>query len=228
MYSVPEQHPTRHIPSQPEHNETESEKAGELWSGCIWNTDRLCLHICLVIHSKRGRDLPSRPQFWPSALPRLETVCCLEAGHLSGPASSTSSPTPSSCTWWAPAWLSSPPTGPLSSSSQSWSDQSYQSDLSQCSLQDVLKPPAVYQYKSQPPLSQTPLTRARLGSCLQYAVVFQTVTSLLGNILLWRFRYQWINIVSPIQELPSLSGYFQSSISITEKLYNLNLRQTKC
>ena len=71
-----------------------------------------------------------------------------------------------------------------------------------------MKPQTVYQYKIQPASSQTPLTRSRLASCLQYALLFQTVTSLVGNILLWRFRYQWINIVSPVQDLPSLSGYW--------------------
>ena len=69
----------------------------------------------------------------------------------------------------------------------------------------------MHQYKIQPASSQTPLTWARLAACLKYALVFQTVTSLLGNILLWRFRYQWINIVSPVEDLPSLSGYWPAS-----------------
>ena len=93
-------------------------------------------------------------------------------------------------------------------------------------VQDLLQPRVLYQYKNQPAAAQTALTARTVWDCVQYALSFQLVTSLLGNVLLWRFRYQWVNTVTPVLELPSLSGYWYEVFNnifliITLKLGNI-------
>ena len=91
------------------------------------------------------------------------------------------------------------------------SEQTIWMDLDQITspylFQDILKPGSVYQYKSQEERSQPPMSMKSLGACIKYTLVFQIVTSLIGNILVWRFRYQWINIVNPLLDFPSFTRY---------------------
>ena len=72
-------------------------------------------------------------------------------------------------------------------------------------FQDILKPKSLYQYKSQEERSQPPVTVKSLTACIKYTLVFQIVTGFIGNLLIWRFRYQWINIVTPIQDVPTFT-----------------------
>ena len=74
-------------------------------------------------------------------------------------------------------------------------------------FQDILKPKSVYQYKSQEESSQPSVSVKSLAVCIKYTLVFQIVTSFIGNLLIWRFRYQWINIVNPLEDVPSFPRF---------------------
>ena len=74
-------------------------------------------------------------------------------------------------------------------------------------FQDIVKPRSLYQYKSQEESKQPSVSLKSLAVCIKYTLVFQTVTSFIGNLLIWRFRYQWINIVNPLPDVPSFSRY---------------------
>ena len=74
-------------------------------------------------------------------------------------------------------------------------------------FQDILKPRFFYQYKSQEERSQPTISVKTLAACIKYTLAFQLVTGFIGNVLIWRFRYQWINIVNPLLDTPSFSRY---------------------
>ena len=71
-------------------------------------------------------------------------------------------------------------------------------------LLDVFRPPALYQYKVQPEKAQACLTAERLGGVAATVLSNQIIQTLLGSEIAWRLRYQYINMDTPLAEVPSL------------------------
>ena len=70
---------------------------------------------------------------------------------------------------------------------------------------DVFQPKLLYQYKVQKEKSQVYLSFSTLSGVVAKVLGNQVFQTLIGSEIAWRHRYRYINMESPLTEVPSLN-----------------------
>ena len=72
-------------------------------------------------------------------------------------------------------------------------------------LVDIFRPQFLYQYKVQREKAQRELTKGVMAKVVGMVFLNQVVQGIIGGEIAWRWRYQYINMDMPLEEVPSFT-----------------------
>ena len=70
---------------------------------------------------------------------------------------------------------------------------------------DIFQPTILYNYKVQPRKAQDDLNWRTLSKVVSTVLSNQIIQTLIGSEIAWRWRYQYINMDMPLEDVPSLN-----------------------